>query len=84
MGQRGRDRKLEHSPPKQSSLATWVVIFLLLAIILAKGFFSFFMVGDRGQPTWDYRPVRDVPAESPYAIYEPLPYPQHVKGQKGE
>jgi len=51
---------------------------------LAKGFFSFLLVGDRGQPTWDYRPVRDVPAQSPYAIYEPLPYPQHVKGQRGE
>ena len=69
---------------KESSFTTWVVIFLLLAIILAKGFFSFFLVGDRGQPTWDYRPVRDVPAQSPYAIYEPLPYPQHVKGQRGE
>ncbi|NTV32632.1 MAG: hypothetical protein HGA74_15495 [Deltaproteobacteria bacterium] len=75
---------MEKAAPKESSFATWVVIFLLLIIILVKGFFSFFVVGDRGQPTWDYRPVKDVPGESPYAIYEPLPYPQHVKGQKGE
>ncbi len=80
----GSDRRLEHSNLKESSFATWVVIFFLLAIILAKGLFSFFVVGDRGQPTWDYRPVKDVPGESPYAIYEPLPYPQHVRGQKGE
>ena len=53
-------------------------------LILAKGFFSFWVVADRGQPTWDYRPVKDVPGESPYAVYEPLPHPQHVKGQKGE
>jgi hypothetical protein len=75
---------VEHSTHKESSLATWVVIFFLLAIILAKGFFALFVVGDRGQPTWDYRPVKDVPGESPYAVYAPLPHPQHVKGQKGE
>jgi len=75
---------VEHSTHKESSLAAWVVIFFLLAIILAKGFFALFVVGDRGQPTWDYRPVKDVPGESPYAVYAPLPHPQHVKGQKGE
>ena len=75
---------MERTIPKESSFATWVVIFLLLAIILVKGFFAFFVVGDLGQPTWDYRPVKDVPGESPYAVYEPLPHPQHVKGQKGE
>jgi hypothetical protein len=75
---------LEQTTPKESSFATWVVIFLLLAIILVKGFYAFFVVGDQGQPTWDYRPVKDVPGESPYAIYEPLPYPQHVRGRKGE
>ena len=75
---------MEHSTHKESSLATWVVIFFLLAIILAKGLFAFFVVGDRGQPTWDYRPVKDVPGVSPYAVYAPLPHPQHVKGQKGE
>jgi hypothetical protein len=75
---------LEQTTPKESSFATWVVIFLLLAIILVKGFFAFFFVGNPGQPTWDYRPVKDVPGESPYAFYEPLPYPQHVRGRKGE
>ena len=75
---------MEQTTPKESSFATWVVIFLLSAIILVKGFYAFFVVGDRGQPTWDYRPVKDVPGESPYAIYEPLPYAQHVRGRKGE
>ena len=62
----------------------WLIIAFLVLIILAKGAFSFLVVGDRGQPTWAYRPVSDVPAASPYAIYEPLPYPQHVMGEKGE
>jgi len=69
---------------KSSAGKTWWVIILLVMFILFKGALSFFIVGDLGQPDWAYRTVRDVPGESPYAIYEPLPYPQHVKGAKGE
>lgn len=75
---------MTHSTGKESTFGTWVIIVLLLAWILGKGFFSFFVVGDMGQPTWNYRPVKDVPGESPYALYQVLPYPQHVKGAKGE
>ena len=75
---------MTHSTGKESTFATWVIIVLLLAWILGKGFFSFFVVGDMGQPTWSYRPVKDVPGESPHALYQVLPYPQHVKGAKGE
>jgi hypothetical protein len=53
-------------------------------LVLAQGVFSFLVVGNLGQPDWDYRPVKDVPGESPYAIYKPLPYPQHVQGEKGK
>lgn len=69
---------------RESSAVTWIAVFLLVTLVFAKGFFSFFVVGDLGQPDWDYRPVRDVPAESPYAIYQLLPHPQHVRGAKGE
>ncbi len=75
---------MTHSTGKESTFGTWVIIILLLAWILGKGFFSFFVVGNMGQPTWNYRPVKDVPGESPYALYQVLPYPQHVKGAKGE
>jgi hypothetical protein len=75
---------MAHSTAKQSTLVTWVIIVLLLAWILGKGVFSFFAVGDLGQPTWNYRPVKDVPGESPYAVYRPVPHPQHVKGAEGE
>ena len=75
---------MEHSNHKESSFVSWVIIFLLLALILGKGLFSFLVVGDLGQPTWDYRPIKDVPAESPYAVYELVPHPQHVKGAEGE
>ena len=75
---------MSHLTTKESTWITWVVIILLLAWILGKGFFSFFVVGDLGQPTWNYRPIKDVPGESPYAVYRVQPYPQHVKGIKGE
>ena len=75
---------MEHSDHKKSSFFSWLIIFLLLAWILGKGFFSFFVVGNLGQPSWNYRPIKDVPGESPYAIYKLVPHPQHVKGAKGE
>jgi hypothetical protein len=75
---------MTHSTAKESTIVTWVIIMLLLGWIMVKGGFSFFVVGDMGQPTWAYHPVKDVPGESPYAIYEVLPYSQHVQGAKGE
>ena len=67
-----------------SERSTWIMIVLLLLFILGKGLFVYLVVGDKGQPGWDYRPVPDVPGESPYAIYEPLPHRQHVRGRMGE
>jgi hypothetical protein len=67
-----------------SAFSAWIIVILLVLLVLAQGAFSFLVVGDLGQPNWDYRPVKDVPGESPYAIYEPLPYPQHIRGKRGE
>ena len=67
-----------------SASKTWIIILLLVLIVLVQGGLAYFIIGDRGQPDWDYRPVPDVPGESPYAIYETLPFPQHVKGDKTE
>jgi hypothetical protein len=67
-----------------SLVRTGVWIAIMLGIILLQGFFGFFVVSDLGQPSWDYRTIRDVPAQSDYAKYQPLPYSQHVRGEKGE
>jgi hypothetical protein len=75
---------MTHSTGKESTIATWVIIILLLVWILGKGIFSFFIVGNPGPPTWNYRPIKDVPGESPYAVYQVQPYSQHVEGTKGE
>jgi len=74
----------ENSPGEHSALKTWVIILLILTFIVFKDGLSFFVVGDLGQPDWDYRPVKDVPGESAYAIYPSVPYPQHVRGAKGD
>ena len=75
---------MQEEMTRKSSISSWLIVILLALVILIKGFFAFFVVGDQGQPTWDYRPVQDVPGESPYAMYDALPYPQHIKGAKGE
>ena len=69
---------------KKSAIRTWIIIFLATAAVIAQGLFSFVTVGDQGQPDWDYRSVKDVPGESPYAIYHKLPHPQHVRGDRGK
>lgn len=75
---------MEADTGQRSARSTWILIIGLLILILAKGMFTYFVVGDLGQPTWEFRPVPDVPGESPYAVYGPQPYPQHVRGDKGE
>jgi hypothetical protein len=75
---------MNHDVTHESIVRTCVWIAVMLSIILFKGFFSFLVVSDMGPPTWDYRPVKDVPAQSPYAVYQLLPNSQHVRGQKGE
>ena len=75
---------METSEKKEPAIRTWIIIFLATAAVIAQGFFSFVVVGDRGQPDWDYRPVKDVPGESPYAIYQKLPHPQHIRGDRGK
>lgn len=76
--------KTEFSDHHNSVFKTWVIIMLLVTLIIFKDGLAFLVVGDLGQPDWDYRPVKDVPGESAYAIYPSLPYPQHVRGEKGE
>ena len=75
---------MRHSQTHESIVRTCIWIAIMLFIILFKGFFSFFVVSDMGQPSWAYRPVKDLPASSAYAKYQLLPNPQHVRGDKGE
>ncbi len=75
---------MESIAHNDSVARTWLWIAIALGIILFKGIFAFLAVSDLGQPTWSFRPVQDVPASSPYAVYPHLPYSQHIRGAKGE
>jgi hypothetical protein len=80
------EEKLAMKPvlPKEHTLGIWIVVALLLALIVGKGLFSYYAVGNLGMPDWNYGALQDVPGESPYAVYQPLPHPQHVMGDEGE
>jgi hypothetical protein len=75
---------LEKTTSKESVLATWIFIVILALYFLIHSLFTFVLVGDQGQPSWGFNIVKDVPGESPEAMYKKLPYPQHVKGKEGE
>ena len=69
-----------------SAAKTWTIVILMIGWVAFKGWLAYTLIGDRGQPDWDYRPIKDVPAESAYAVrepYHPLPFPQHVRGRQG-
>jgi len=72
------------STSEESVVATWIFIFILALVFATTSFLAYTVVGDAGQPNWSYGTVRDVPAESPYAVYQKLPHPQHVRGTRGE
>jgi len=69
---------------EESVIQTWIFIIILALSFLLYSLFCYRVIGDVGQPAWEYRPIRDVPGESPYSMYKLQPYPQHVRGEKGE
>lgn len=76
----------EHHNP--SAVKTWSLVLLMVGWVVFKGWLAYNVVGDLGQPDWDYQPIKDVPGESSYATfappYQPLPYGQHVMFPQGQ
>jgi hypothetical protein len=72
-----------HPEQKTSTFKTWSLLLAMVGIVLFQGWLAYTVIGDLGMPDWDYRPVPDVYGESPYAMYPPVPYPQHVRGPQG-
>ena len=78
---------MEQTEHGASTAMTWLLIICMVGWVIFKGWLAFTVIGDLGQPDWDYRPIKDVPGESAFAIsrpYHALPYPQHVLGEQGE
>jgi len=78
---------MEQTEHNTSAAMTWLLILCMVGWVIFKGWLAFTVIGDLGQPDWDYRPIKDVPGESAYAIsnpYHALPYAQHVQGELGK
>ena len=78
---------MEQTEHNTSAAMTWLLILFMVGWVIFKGWLAFTVIGDLGQPDWDYRPIKDVPGESAYAIsnpYHALPYGQHVQGELGK
>ena len=78
---------MQHPEHQTSVLKTWLWVVFFVAIVIFQGWLAFSVIGDLGQPDWDYRPIKDVPGESAYAIFDPyhvLPYAQHVLKEQGQ
>jgi len=78
---------METSEHNTSAALTWLLILCMVGWVIFKGWLAFTVIGDLGQPDWDYRPIKDVPGESAYATYnpyQPMPYPQHVFEEQGD
>jgi len=78
---------MDHSEHETSAFKTWFLILLMVGWVAFKGWLAYTVIGDLGQPDWDYRPIMDVPGESAYAVgspYNALPYAQHVKEGLGK
>jgi hypothetical protein len=63
---------MDHSEHEASAVKTWFLILLMVGWVAFKGWLAYTVIGDLGQPDWDYRPIMDVPGESAYAIAIPI------------
>jgi len=75
---------MENFRIKNTVIHTWIWIIVILMMIFGASIFTFYAVSHKGDLSWDYRPVQSLPASSPYAEYQKLPFPQHIKGRRGE
>ena len=78
---------MDHTEHEASAIKTYFLITVMVGWVAFKGWLAYTVIGDLGQPDWDYRPIMDVPGESAYAIEKPyhvLPYGQHVRGKWGK
>lgn len=52
---------------EKPGIKDWLVPIAIAALFLLWGLLIFFMVGNKGQPPWDFGVVEDIPGQSPYS-----------------
>jgi hypothetical protein len=59
-----------HRQPDSGETARSLTIVTGIALFfLVWGLTIFFVVGDKGPPSWDFGTVQDIPGESPYSTH---------------
>jgi len=56
---------------EKGTLRGWIIVVAMAVLFLVWGFLIFFMVGDKGSPSWDFGVIKDIPGESPYSTERP-------------
>ena len=49
------------------TIKDWLIPIAIAVLFLVWGLLIFFMVGNKGQPPWDFGVVEDIPGQSPYS-----------------
>ncbi len=52
---------------ERTTLKDWFVPLAIAVLFFLWGILIFFMVGDKGPPTWNFGVVQDIPGQSPYS-----------------
>ena len=52
---------------ESSTVKDWLVPIAIAVLFLVWGLLIFFMVGNKGQPSWNFGVVEDIPGQSPYS-----------------
>jgi hypothetical protein len=52
---------------ENSTLKDWLVPIAIAVLFVVWGLLIFFLVGNKGQPPWDFGAVEDIPGQSPYS-----------------
>ena len=65
------------------TLRGWIIVVGISLLLVAYGFFAFFVIGDKQPAPWNFGAEKDVPGESvnstyPYREGSKAPEPQHV------
>jgi hypothetical protein len=56
---------IEHE--EKANIKDWFVPIAIAVLFLLWGLLVFFMVGNKGQPSWNFGVVEDIPGQSPYS-----------------